>query len=1175
MGEKRLSRLAWALLIPVSVTASAQSPAPAPKNDGTPASSEVGGTVYSELIKLTNARLSTPLRYGSVKRGSEIVQIDGRTLARDRDYVIDYAAGTIFFKVQFRDGQNLQVSYRYDEAGKAGTFAMGTGAPQNGFNGWKFDFAPGASAFLGLGFTERTGDGTVLSSNVYGISNNFNIGNGSVKGLLMLGSRERSEGRNLMGANGTKANVEEGQGKALIQNLSTKFMGGTINANYQDIDTRFAGFQSFAGAGYNQAQIAQFAKERGLKRSGLSFNNIGSKDLNVSNGFATVGDDSGAITSRTTSLQGVNFNLSMWSQSVDKGFTRFQDIGAADWQMLAKERGLKRNGVSASFNLTPEKKGKDGKVISGPSKFTYNTLEVNSETGSLRRREMAYSSSLFAFDFNDSKVDETFARFGDVRPGEFNGPQLAQERGMVRQGFGFAVPSAANLNYRESVVRNDGSSFKSVDAGISTKNLTLEHSLRTSDKDFGRLGNIGEPEIQQNVAKIGQMVAPGSAVNPHDRNGFVGSAGVERSTWKLGYDIGRGAKAAIQKTKVKGENDEANVTAASLLTKNFNLRFRDQKTGQNFDEISRLMATEQIALGNQKGFNKQDIGLDAKLGGAKSLTFDQMRANDATGEAGRQALKFTDKNFNLNYIKRYADQGFVGLSTLADPERDYLRSIAGYSYSEGSVNWNILPNLQVSGQMYAAKNSAQAIDREMQRGELRWSPFKGTSLSVIRFDQVWADANQSLINQHQERYLLTQNFGKSGTLTLVNEIKQFDGNNENQPDSQTKGLIYETKINAQTGIRTEQTQTTFENGQKETTSSNTISTELNKRTGFSVTDTQIKRDGDLPDQTLRQYGVWYDFGKGIRLKYGYARNLAGEDNGTLNSGTEISGGTFQDVKFDGATYVRNGWDDKRDQHMGRVSLSNAKPLNWGFVNDVRFYYNADTARDFGSWQRENRSFGFGFSKGKMAFGFDYLSQIHPSGERAIDRVVSYTTDRTGKDKLQASFKYGVRTMPGATEGLMIRDYNITWKPSKDVNFVHQVVTNPLKQQNNALLGTLAQPFRTNVWQLSFEKDSHVKTGLFWKENIDEARHLMTREGGLDLRLFTNTPSPIRFSYGVAQTEVNGIRQTAHKFGLYYNQRPGPNQSWGMMIENLNWQHGRPAGSNLQNWNLRMDYSWRF
>ena len=279
------------------------------------------------LIPLSAGRVLYPLRYASVKAGSERVLFGSQVLIRNKDYSIDYAAGTILLMRPGSVGQTLSVHYRYDHKAKQSGMFSSTQSP-DGLRGMRIEFAPSNAFLLGLGFTERLKDGTVLTSNVYGLSNSFSFGGGStISGLLMIGERLRSNGTSMMGNYGDgRQQSDEGQGRAIVQNLQMNAFGGKITANFQDIDKRFAGFQSFVGGQFDAKAIAAFKRERGLKRSGLSLSDIGFGALSFSSGFRTVGDADGSINWRSYGMKSGAFSFDWSGQKVDRGFGRFADI---------------------------------------------------------------------------------------------------------------------------------------------------------------------------------------------------------------------------------------------------------------------------------------------------------------------------------------------------------------------------------------------------------------------------------------------------------------------------------------------------------------------------------------------------------------------------------------------------------------------------------------------------------------------------------------------------------------------------------------------------------------------------------------------------------------------------------------------------------------------------------
>ena len=237
---------------------------------------QLGGRASMDLIRLDYGRFSFPLRFANVLRGSETLEMEGRKLRSGIDYTIDYKAGVIYMLRPFRDGQAVRANYRYDfKAVQVGTFG-----PQNpngqGTQGLKLEFNPQTSFYLGLGMTDRLKDGTVLTSNVYGTSNAFSFGGGSLSGLLMVGERIGSNSTSLFGDYGSgRRQTDQGKGIAILQKFASSAFGGTVNANYQELDRRFAGFDALKQIGKTDKEVNALRKERGLKRSSLSLQNVG------------------------------------------------------------------------------------------------------------------------------------------------------------------------------------------------------------------------------------------------------------------------------------------------------------------------------------------------------------------------------------------------------------------------------------------------------------------------------------------------------------------------------------------------------------------------------------------------------------------------------------------------------------------------------------------------------------------------------------------------------------------------------------------------------------------------------------------------------------------------------------------------------------------------------------
>ncbi|MBS1707685.1 MAG: hypothetical protein JSS65_03065 [Armatimonadetes bacterium] len=1154
----RTRQLGLALMALAAVVSQAQVGTSIP----TGSTAAVGGKHAYDLVRLRAGSMVVPLRQGHLVPNSETVDLDGRTLGRDKDYSIDYAAGSLVLRVQYTDGQSLRVSYRYDDTQKStGVFVHGGGA--SNFSGFTFDFTGGTKAVFGLGLAERTEGGTLMASNIYGLANSFKLsGGGSLSGLFMVGDRHREDSRNLFDGSKSQEKVEEGQGTAIVQKLASKVLGGEFTANYQDIDDRFGGFQSFASAGYSQADIDALAKEKGLKRSAFRLTDVKAGGLKLSGGVQSVGDDTGGVSWRNYGLGLGGFSFTWDSRAVDPTFNRFASLREEDRNQLAKERGLTFGNIGAKQLFK-----------NGALEYMDARSEDQNGTG-LFRRSLGFNLGTTKAYFNDRKVTAGFSRLNDLRDPDRG--QLLHEIGMARQSFGFesAFMKGWNLTYANNKLASDAGDAKAVDFALVNPKWSLERGSRTADKGFSSFGAFAPQETQAYVNSILGAVAGGPAQGP-DMGAFGYSAGLERNWWKFGLDLGKGSKLGYRTYNLSSQTGAADLSAFTFDSAKYKFSFSQQGVSDTFGSASQLLPTEQRALGVADGLQKTAFALSANLGKNRSLTAENMHADDLSGAAARSNFKYTDKGFEAAYARRNVSSMFSGVGTLADQDRDVLRQLMGYDQSAWSVKWQLMPALKLDLRHNDDQNSELGLFRETDTKLVEYKLDKLTSVSFQSMQNRVNDIDHVNTDQTAQRFFVSRDLGKLGKLTLSNEKATFSGAQDVLPSLDKQAVSYEANLSKSTSLSTTQSETKYSDGTRETTTANTIIQQLNPRVKVSVTDERVLRDGDKPDEAKRSFGGSIDFGKGFKLDVNQARHLNGPTEGTTNDKVSLTPGQIQGVAIESASYMHNGWDDRRDQSIGNFSFKNVNPLSFGPFKDIRFNYSADTARDNYAWQKENNRIGFGASYGQVGFGFDYFSQVAGDGFRAIDRVFNFTTDKTGKATVRGELKYGVRTLPTDQE-VMIRDYSVSVRFNDHAQLVHQLVTNPLQQRGDVILGSVPVDERKNIWSFKYMKDKNFLFDMSFNEVArDAVAQSLYREAKINTTFFASNPSPVNLSYSMLQWDRNGERQTAHKFGLRYDQRPGKNQSLSFWLENLNWEHGRPANTNLQNWGLRLDYAVRF
>ncbi len=1178
MGRLNWKKVGSFALCALPMAVHAQLPFGLNPEDKSKPQNSVGGSAALDLLTVRSNNPGVPLKHGNVVAGSERVQLAGTVLQRGVDYTIDNEAGVVYIARAFKNGDSVTVSYRYDKNAKPSTAST---YRANGINAFSFNVAPGAmNMVLGFGMTERTADGQVVSTNLFGFNNSFNLGQkGLLKGVYYFGERQKQDANSMMESKTAGQNIDEGRSKMIVQNFQSNLLGGSITADYQDISANFRGFAAAGDAGMNAAQLE---KEKGLTRLGF-----GMKDLKVGSiGFGasmrSVADSGASIDWRSLNFSTGGLKVNWNSQSVDSDFKRFADIAEADRAQLQKETGLSRENLDLGFAL------KDG----GLSLKTLSIEDMRGKSG-VSQREIGLNTSKIKFSLKDQEVDQTFSRVASLKNEEqaMFGREIGLKRQWMALEAGLLGGATQPIKFAQNLIESKDGAFRSQSISTGGKGWSLEHSSLGFDKGFtgfAPLNATAEGDAQ--IAAIAKMYGQGTQANVGAERGWLlQSAGIERSVSRLSGEPFKDWKMSFDSMKLKGQSGGASVETFALNNKDVNVSYRKQTLGKQFNELGRLLELERQRLGTVAGMDRTDFAVNLNVKGGK-LNYSQSDADSASGGFNRQQFAYSDKRLQISANTREVDPGFNSINQMVDPERDLLNQLKGFNQRDMKVKWQILPSLNLDYYEFASSSDTLDQDNHINNLILNWKPSKSTELNYTKLNQNSEDPISTLFANVTERMSLYQNMGKYGNLRLLRERQDFDGKNSTQSDFERQYLSYETSLNATTKLMTEQSRTSYQNGDKENISANTVSTNLNKRLGISVTDRHVDRNGDDRDERNRNYGFWYDLGNGLQIAYGYARQLNGENGLTQQNlsigknaaqvAPEQSGnaqaGTIGNLNIGGG-YGERSWDGstERTQAFSKMSIGTNKPFNLGAFRDIKMNFGVDTAADYSKWVKENKLFNVGGKLGANTFGYSYQGQMFADGLRAIDRTYSFATDQNDKNWLKASLFYKVRTLPLNGE-IMIRNFNVSAKPTKDFVLTHQLLTNPEQAKGDAILGSIYSPERQSVWKLDYKGTNGYTLGGEWREMRNDQNNALRRTAGLNATLFEKSGSPLKLYYGLEEVNGNGVsRMLTSRYSLQFEQRPGANQSFSIFAGNVSYRYNTIDGFRKDNWSLRMDYSLRF
>jgi len=1114
----------------------------------------LGGRTASDLIPIDPGALNIPLRKGGVIPGSELLFLDGQALKKDVDYAMDYAEGVVYLMKSTRPGQSLRATYRYGEAKEGATSSAGI-APLNGL---AFQGLGGQQKLMmGFGMARRLQDGTVMSSNMYGMANKFGFRGGSLSGVMAYSNQKRAKGMSLMDGGETASNAEEGEGQAILQRLDLDTLGGKFWARHQDISKKFAGFQSFRESGMDESAVQALEKEKGLKRSGFGFSNMGGKALRLGMSLDTVRDGKNEITWRTASVKSGGLSLNYQSKVVDKGFKRFQDLSEKDRGQLAKEQGLTSDVLGLGFESKR-----------GSASFEQTKVE-SSKNESFHRRKLNLQTGGFKAKFSDQQVGAGYQQFEGTRQSDWQ--QLSREQGTRRQSLELGYSGPLSLTFSESWLRDQtpkSPGLFSQDFQLGYRGLKFESRVRDASFGFSKMNALGDGEVQSHVEAIGRMQQPGDFWKKPEENGqFRGNPGLGRSGQRLTAALGKGRELMLQTNGLQGGTDQGRADQFAFRAGDWNLNYRNAVTGTGLHEFGQAMEFERQFWGGMMGLRRSDFALNGRgFGYSRTDAF-------RNGPLQRQTMQLNLPTIGIAYSQRKISPEFQGIDQFHDPERDLLNQLAGYDQSDLSLRFSAIPKLGFEGRSFQSRHMGTGERRLHETQNWKYDLNRLTQIEFSTEKRSVTMPDENRLGWNAQRLQLKRDFGNFGKLCWENELVKATGPEAPLPSFQRNAFCWDYDIDPKTKLQIARNDIQFEDGTKETTESQSLSRTLTPRTGISLSETKTKREADKPSEKRSQYGFWWDFGGGMRFSYNMARQSNTMAPGTQQSSIGLTPGQIAGLTLGAASYSENVTDRTRFENTGAFQISTSKPLQWGKLNDLTFRFGTDTYRDQNRFMRENRSMGAGFRLGSTVLGWDYLSQVAPNGDLGVDRTFKLATSQDPKAKFRLQMSYKLRTLPGGQE-VMIRNYSGTWRVA-GMEIGHDLSTNPELPRGDLLLGSQAQGTSSSKWRLKPIQDGNFQYGLSWEEQRRESEKVLTRTVGLNLTLNAKNPSPVSLFYGLEQNDRGNQRKSIHRYHLQYDQRPGPNQWFSLFVGNVGYQNGRDAGRQLQNWALRVEYQLRF
>lgn len=1176
-----LQRICFALVLYGSTVGFGYSQAPVPPDV----------TFSSELIEVKGFLSSFPLRHGHVIPESETVTLNGTPLAPTRDYTIDNETGVLYIMQALRSGDSIQVQYRFDPKQQT----TGSSVIKQGSNAFQLSLLPGAGKLnFGLAVASRGTDGSTMLSNILGWDNSLKFGSaGNLQSAFYFGDQQAASNFSNFGQSGAMANADAGKSQLILENYSQKLLGGAFNAGYQNISSNFAGIGMLSGQTYSQPTLDALFKEKGMKRFGLGFSGVHVGETVISTNFNSVSLDGAGIQKFDYAIAQKGFKASFGRVNVDKGFTRFSDLQDADRDLLARFQGTDRTNLSLGYDW-------------GKQTLGFSSLNIGDSTkGHITQSVLDYKGANFSANFGTQQVQKEFTQFANLQDSEK--PIFSLDAGLRRDWYllnGNLTHGASPFMLAQKTIRSDTGNLSSSSQSITLNKWTLSHADVSADKGFASFGSINPTDTDQQIQAIGALYGPGVAVNaPAERGLFAASAGISRQGFGLAGPLGKTGTFSFNQLRLTDNSDSGSLSALHFAEGALKLDYERSALGAKFAQAGNLMAFEKGQLGSAAGISSAKFSLSDNIGKTGSFSFSQSGATAADGGMDKRQLILNTPKLQITANLRSVDAGFSEIGNVADPEIGLLNSIKGYSQSDAKLHWDLSKSLKFDFNENAKNSIATNDELALIQYALGYDK-NGTTFSWVR--NVQSANNIAIPFKTSENDLMTfrQQLGKNTSIHFSNESQSFDvGSNPSSSVTAPTGLAatnyqrqtvgIDVKVSPTTTLSTERIQTQYASGQSESQQTNAITTQLSKRAGVTVSDTELTSSSSLiDDQAHRDYGFWYQIGKDLMLRYGYVRQLDTNGAGTLTDsvtlgkvqgdGNPANVGAIPQANV-GDVAVGGGYGVNqsqlaadpltRTQSFSNIRLNSIKGVNIGLFKDIKFAVDHDTAADNFNWIRENQEFQLSTNVLGNQIGFDYHGQMDPTGNRAVDRSFQFSTDPKNAHLLSGSIAYKIRTLP-QDQNFAIRNFALTFRPNKTWSLTNEVVTNPEIVNTGVLLGSVPQASRMNKLHLDFAGNKTTDLGFSWQEEVNQATHAVNNVTGMNWTLFKNT-SPLKLFYGLESVGGNVAHSLTQRWSVQYDQKAGPRQNFSFFVSNLAYAYATPTNQFPTNWTVRLDYELHF
>lgn len=547
-----------------------------------------------------------------------------------------------------------------------------------------------------------------------------------------------------MSLTGAQRLVTTGRDKVDWRSLSLN--AGAIQASFdrRQVDKNFNRFKDL-----REGDRDALAREAGFTREAWKMGYTGAK---TSLNFASEGvqdDRRQGIQRANADFRSGKFGLSLNRQSVDAGFTRFDGLREADRGQLARERGLRRNGLSlnaggASIQTSSVEQAQDGEEFVAQDmrfggktvQFLHSNRKVGAGFGSLGNLSEAeldahVKSIGLMYDPNDFLIRPE-AKWQMV-----GGPRL--DRQLDRLQWSPRVGTSVLLDQ----LRMDGAN------GSGT---VQRFGFSTPKFQYNYRGQNFDPTFQE---------AAGLMDFERDRVGDQAGLRKENHSLQMQWGAGKTFQAETMGAGIKGQG-EASRTSVKFTTPGLSASLSEREVGAGFQGVNRLVDPERDLLATLRGYQQRDATLQFSMIKGMSLGLRQSSSYDEVQDARKLFGEYTGE---------FKPDSQTQLRLFAFHQRDTMGSDLLYENSVERASFsrqirNFVAKYEQEQVRYDGTQTT-AVDSNRQTFGVSAKIDQRTNLATERTEVQYSDGNADHIMTHTLSQGINHNVGIEVSQTSV------------------------------------------------------------------------------------------------------------------------------------------------------------------------------------------------------------------------------------------------------------------------------------------------------------------------------------------------------------------------------------------------------------------------